>query len=846
MPILYLPPAALQKQAKPKPANRIAPNSWFHDQVLDRIHITGERTFGYHFVDIQGDSDSFNTLNYYGQGASKIMDVGQAQVNGRKVAGVLDFDFQLENNRFGDPQGQRTTLSYERKGWSAKVGDIQGSLLNTNMFATFNKTLRGGMVGYQSGRFQVRALRSDVRGSARTVTLQGNGSAGPYYLNANQLVQDSEQVRVDGTLLKIGVDYTFDYQVGAVTFINRSIPQTSSITVSFEELGVNSGFGSVQGVGASYDLGMMGRFGTTMLQQTSPGAHGLNTREDLFQGFGAPETPYTLTFQPEPGAPIVMKLDGLVQTQGIDYRFDTGNPSIFYFLRFVPSTSTIDVVYTPIPTATVDGDRKVIGYDYQLPFKGGKVGFSQANGSLSNTPTPMSGTARGATLDYRFKTWAFNASVRDVPATFVGVQTQGFNRNEKSDSISLTDKLKAITFGFSHENSAVSASSLNTDGSTTFEYGRTTSTTGYAQGSALHGIGWNLTQSHTTSSESAGDDKLDTTNLTLKKEFGKLSLGATAQRLTGIGLVTTDTGSTTSTIKTQSAGLSSAYEVGNGWSVNGHYNFTDTSSEGINGHGRDATLNLGYHPRKGNFGVDLGYIDSRSGSIAALSQFTNGSGFGYDGSSFSSPTTAGTSIANGATDLRSITLATNVRLSSALRMDGHLNDSTTTGSISSNTRSTTYGTGVQWDFAKTHSLNLTLDQNQTSYIGTDTAGTSTSLNGYLVGAFNSKWNYRFGTGLLLAGGGPYAQNHTELDASLNHRLSDRDLVSFNFQSGFSTGYQPQADNSYGVYYTRRLFQNIALVTSYTVRNLSYSDLTDSGIGYRSHGFDIQLTFDFNR
>lgn len=843
--ILYINLPKLPPKNVPSVSRRASAYAWLHDQ-LSRIQVNGQRTIGYHNQQVEGDGDAFNSLNYYGQGSSRFTDIGMAQITGRKVLGVLNFDFQLANNRFGDPQAQHTSLNYENNGFTADLGDIHGHLLNTNMFATFSKTLRGAMVGYKVGGLEARVVRSNVKGSARTVSLQGNGGPGPYYLNANQVIQDSEQVRVDDQPMRLGQDYTMDYQVGAITFVNRSIAQTSTILVSFEELGVNSSFGTIQGGGLAYSLGKLGKVGFTHVEQLAGGAAGLGNRTDLFQGFGAPETPYYLQFEPLLTAPVIVKLDGRVQTQNIDYRFDTGNPTIFYFLRFIPDTSTIEVTYTPKPTATVNGSRRVSGWDYQLPFKGGQITYSQATGKLFDTPTPSDGTARGINFDYRWKKWDFRSSVKDVPQGFVGIETQGFNRNERSSTWTLANDAGRVHYSLSGANSAISSRTINSDGSTAFLYGRTTSLIASTDYSGSRGVNYNFSQSHLTSSAAGSDTKLDLTTLSATKGFGKLNTQWTLQRTAGMGLVADNQGNTTEgRVTSNSLGLTSKYQAGQGWSFSGKYSLADTQSQAIHGTGTDMNVSLGYHPSKGSFSSDLSFVNSRAGTLAALSQFSNGYGFGYDGGGFSSPV-AGSGLTSGPTNAKILNLVSDFRLNSKARLNSHVGTSEMTGNVSSNTQSFGFGTGVQLELGRSTNFSLSLENSRTSYIGSDQRSANTTMDTSLVGSFGRKWSYQLSSSLLLSSGGNYAQNRWAYDTSISRRISSLERLTFQVQNGRSFGYQPQLDGYVGLSYSRNIFNGIALIGSYRIRNLNYLDGNTNTGGYRSRGFDLELSFDFGR
>ena len=818
--------------------------AWLAQNVTDRIQITGQHSIAYHMDQVSGDNSAYNSLNYYGQGSSNVVETGSALVTGKKVLGVLDFDFHLNNSNFVDPQGEKTTLTLQHRAWELQAGDVEGSLLNTNKFASFSKSLRGLEFGYNARRFQFKALQSSVRGVAQTVSLQGNGSAGPYYLSASEIIPDSEQISINGQAVAQHQGYTIDYQVGSVTF-NYSVPQTSTIVISFEEQAVNSSAGTIQGADAAYDLGRFGKVGLTGVEQLSSNSSGLSTRADLFEGYGAPSTPYTLSYQPLLSQPVLVKLNGQVQVQGIDYRFDNGNPSIFYFLFFVPNTSTIEVDYTPMPTSVASGTRKVTGWDYSVPLGNARIAYSQATGSLSNSATPMSGTARDLSFDYKFRSLRLQTEVEDVPATYVGIQSASFNRNEKAFTWSLTGSQRALSYGLSGSNDAISSPVLNAAGSTAIEYGRTTQNDLFAHLTNPKGFGLNLDQSFTTSSGAAGDSQIDTTTVSTAKKFGRLSTSWDLQQIFGSGLITNADGSTTEgKLQSRSLGLNTDFDIGRGWSLDGKYSLSDTESTGLTGQGHDTSFDLGYHPANGSFGLDGRFVDSRAGTLAALSQFSSGAGFGYSGNGFSAGPT-GQSVVNGATDVDQLSLSGNLRLNSRSSFEVHLVDSTATGSVASNTDTKDLGGSVRMDYAKGQTMSLSLDRSVTSYTdGSAPNSSSTTLNAALDGSFGRRWSYNFDMGVALTGGSVYSQNNTSYNGGIVRRLSRRDNLSLSYQNSISTGYEAELNGVWSLNYTHQLFTGVALVGGYNWRSLTYADPSIDGIGYRARGLNIQLTMNF--
>ncbi|MES1227608.1 MAG: hypothetical protein ABUL72_02995, partial [Armatimonadota bacterium] len=297
----------------------------------------------------------------------------------------------------------------------------------------------GISAGYRTPRLRIKALRTESKGEPRSITLQGNNTRGPYYLQSNQIVRGSEHIAVDGVEQKFGEDYSIDYTLGAIVFengtsgVSRIIAPTSTIVASYESFGFSGSSGTIEGAGISYEIPKAGRIGFSAIRQLTGSSSRDSSRLESFQGFGPATTPYTLDFTPSPGAPITIRIDGILQVDGVDFHFDLSNPSVFYINRFVPSTSTVDVVYIPTAVSNAQGDRQVWSVDYSGRI-GDRTTFSlaQATGSLTNTTVPRSGVARSAEMGYDFGKGRVQAAVRAIDDDFVSVQSAGFNRNENA------------------------------------------------------------------------------------------------------------------------------------------------------------------------------------------------------------------------------------------------------------------------------------------------------------------------------------------------------------------------------------------------------------------------------
>lgn len=822
--------------------------NWFRSNIFDRIQLSGYRQIGFHSHRVEGDRNSFNSLTYSGQGDRSFTDLGNVTVVGNDVVGVLNFKMTLSDNRFDDPEGEQISLNYLRGPLAIDAGDIQGSLLNTNPLASVNRSLKGVSAQYKTKNFGVKLLHSETKGSARTITLSGNNSPGPYYLQNGRLVTGSESVQVDGQVQRLNQDYVIDYESGSITFV-RSIAPTSTILISYEAYDFNSATGSVQGAGTSYNFGKIGRVGLTYLRSESGSGSGLSSRTEAFEGYGAPGTPYFLQFVPlkSDQFPILIKVDSIPQTEGIDYYFDASNPAVFFFRRFIPSTSLVEAIYTPRPTSVQDGDREVVGIDYRLPFgsEGSYLQYNQALGTLKNDVTPLSGTAR--TLSGSYKRGGLNVSAnwRSIPADYVSIESRSFNRNDTGAGAGIDYKRGPISYSARHNDVKIGSRLTNDDGSQMIVSSRETESRAgvrFDKDRVSWGADWNRIKTSRPSYAS----QLDTLSFngaqrdaTTDKKIGRFKSGWGADYQTGY-LVDN---SVRKNVALNTLRYNLDYRPDTNWMIGGRTSVSQVRYAGDTGTGRDLGLDVRY-VRGDKFSLGASYIDSNSGEFATLSGFQGSYGTGYNGNGFSSG--LGTSSLVGGSNVKATRLSSSYRPSRKLSLEARADFTNTSGSYSSNTESRTFSLGADVDLGRGHLGGFNVNNTTTKFLGGALTSNSTYLTGYLSARPPGPWSYRASGNLLLAGGGEYAQNSIFAEANVTYRLNPRQNLGVQFMAGQSTGYLPQTDSLASIFYEYQLYRNVSLIGSYKVRNLRNLDPLASSPGYRSRGFDLELSFSFGR
>lgn len=812
---------------------------WAKDKIVDKIKIFGERRIALHFREVSGDRTAYDVTNDGGFGDRRITDLGYLKVEGRDVLGWLNFDANIQDSRFIDPQSQRYRLWYDDRTFKAEFGDITATLPTRNRFVAINNSVNGFSAGYRKGNLQAGLVRTESRGEPRSVSISGNNSAGPYYLQSNQIVRGSERIEVDGVPQILGQDYTIDYDLGAITFINRQtlaskiIPPTSTIVATYESFNFSGSAGRIEGVGVVYNFGEFGSLGVTGARQVTGSSGGFSSRLEKFQGFGAPSTPYFLQFQPLLTQPIVIRVDGVLQVQGVDWQLDPSNASIFYFNRFMPSTSNIDVLYTPQPSGTVQGDREVIGFDYNLPFaKTGLLTFTQATGRSTNTPTPTSGTARGASGKYGVGPWNLSANFRDVPAGYVSVQSATLSRNERVSDWRIG--LKAGQNGqlaFGNSNSNI----LSLSG-TTFLSTRFTRTFANYDLTNDPAVSWpiSLNASRNETRTLTSQSKIDSLGLSTSRRFGDLSTSFSVDQQKVTGSQTADL---------TSFRLQSDYRAGSFWSftLGAGYNLIKSNSQ--SGTGRDILGAINYRDGEA-FTARLGFSDNDSGAVSIVPGLDTGYGNGYGGNGFTSGT--GTSFGNGATSGKNTNLnlrwQPNDRL--GLRANGVIYQSN--GSVTSNSKTESASLGMDYDLGGGHFLGGDLNLSSTSFSNSALKSSTTSATGFINGQFGN-FSYRTSGSILLSGGSStFAQDNVAFDLFADYKLGRRQSLGLSMNYGNITGYLPQTQLDWSLVYKYQIWESLALNVRYRFSDNKSNDLLFQSGAYRANTLDFEFAFNFGR
>jgi hypothetical protein len=873
---------------RPRPQRRDTLNnilralrSWdtLEEEFRRTISISGRKSIGYHLHAIEGDFAAFRDQNYFGQGGQRVTDNTELTIRVNKFLGFLSFDWRWTNSRFRNPYDARITYTYESPNLTLEWGDITASLGGSNPLVGFNRTLKGASATANWGRSRLRYITSETKAAARTITISGNDSPGPYYLQGSQIVDGSERVQVDGVEKRRGDDYTIDYFGGILRFRDGMIiPRTSTIVVTYETYAFNSAPSRLQGFRLESNLGGGFNLGFTMLSQESTARTALRRRTEQFYGFGAPSTPYDLQFPPlrDAANPVIITVAGAPQIEGVDYYFDELLPYRFYFTRFMPQTVIIQVEYTPRPdpSSTIGGDREVMGIDLTLPL--GRVGSLVWNAAQSRAVAQgsrLEAIAHNATGRFEFGRLALNATYRDIPAEFIGIESVGFRRNERGYQADLSYRFSAISnLQASFSNLRVAAlNPLSSSFSASFTDTRIQNFT-Y---SYTPPNGFQLTLSRNTNEVRAPNSRSEQTrdSLSLARRWDALNFS--------LGYEQSDSDA----FSALSGGTNLFYRIRSlrsqvDWTVNTQLTLRASLAQSdiqqrqpsgaVRTQSRDYSVDASWRPLP-SLSLTYRWRDSDSGSLnlaptdVRSRQFgnplpptanfpTNPWGVGFDGNGFSS----GAPLFGGFTYFgvrgKGQDLTVQWTPLDALSIDLQWSHNRSLGDLQTNSAQESLSVGVSYLPRDWLALSASWSRQQVQFL----SATGNSSNEFLTLAVDigplRRWTvnlsfYAMKTRSFLGEGfqggqGEFVQEPVGFSARVSYDIASNQSLFAEFQRTDLRGYLPSRDTMFNIGYQYRITRNWAFVLSYRFREQLNLDPQYSQFSYRARSLDANMNFIF--
>jgi hypothetical protein len=815
--------------------------SWFEKNVLDRLELSGTRTLGYQKFSFEGDPDAFASLTNFGTGNQTFTDIGNLSLQGNSVLGFLNFRANFTDNRFSDPEQQQYLLSYQKGPWDLNYGTVQASLQSNNQFLNFSRSLEGIVAGYKLGRFETRFLRSEARGAARTATIEGNNTSGPYFINSGRIIGGSVNVLLDGVQLRPGADFVLNTDEGSITFIGRTIPPSSAIVVSFESFDLSSQRGTIEGQKFAYDFGGFGSVSFSRMSQAAGSGTTNNTRIELFQGFGRPGDQYFLQFEPITTT-IVVTVNGVIRSfapfdDGVsEFYSDPALPIRIISRVAVPTTQELQIRYTPSRLQTSSTDRSVTGFDWTIPL-------DKKSGSNISYSTSMGGPTGGASGKAESLRWNFNegkgrfqAGYRKIDPNYQGIEQTAFNRNEQASDLNYEYFTKGFTTKFKNLNSVISTSDNNILSSTRLMTNNLE-------------VGYSFKKKKEDSPNRGQSVFYRTTQTTqqnenflaeygLREVFSHKKLNYTIESSQQVGRVQQN--STLSDYRVTGYKATVGYNAGKNIFVSAtggrnHVNLGQQNSEGFDYSLRASLSQTG--PWTG--GID--YTATDSGAISSLG-FVNGNSIGFGGNGFSGNNGVGT-ITNGTFASRRTGFTVGYQASGFYTGGLSLARTVGTGAATNNADIETLTLTNQFQINKNNTLNLDWTR-VNSVFQNSTIGNATSYlwNMQFSGNQGKLWSYSLNANTLTSSGGGFAQDSLGFQGDLTYLINGRQRLIGSASVSRMTGFAPQEDRQISAAYAYQLIPGIDLRARYLFRDLQNLDPTAIGGAFRSNGFSIELTF----
>ncbi|WP_309688610.1 hypothetical protein [Armatimonas sp.] len=318
----------------------------------------------------------------------------------------------LTNNRVAAQTSLAQLLGFEYesadKRTKAAVGDVNASLPG-NELVTFSRRLVGVQYDRQLGAGRTfSTVASITRALARRGSFQGNGTTGPYYMNASQIIPSSEKLYLNGQELIAYEDYELDYILGTVHMKkSRILNREDTVEFSYEAQNFNTSPGVLTGLRfeTPASFAKSGRVGATVLRQMA-GSSGTANRPvtQYFPVYSDLASRYTLPSPIQPNTPVEVRYQERLLTEGINADYILNRELNYIQLRrSLPADtallgiSSLSINYTPVPQLGVGGDRQVLGLDTQFsPLPNAKINvqYGQSQGiSKQNSGTGLIFTA---------------------------------------------------------------------------------------------------------------------------------------------------------------------------------------------------------------------------------------------------------------------------------------------------------------------------------------------------------------------------------------------------------------------------------------------------------------------
>ena len=450
------------------------------------ITITGGFSTRLQQNSVEGTSDGTqrftdtNGSNYNYRSVGPVQNNVDVTVQG-KVFNAFDVNARLSNARYGTFYNQKFNFNYHNRDNTTKLalGSDVNATMPGNQFATFSRSVQGIRIERDFGKWQIgnsnglgwkiktQGVASLTRAVTRRGTFRGQGTSGPYFLNAGSLIEGSIKVQLNDEALEEGKDYRIDFLLGQINFLNgRLINAQDTVTFTYEAQNFNTTPGLL--TGSRFDIAdpKGNAYGVTYIQQKATGQRVRNGDvEERYPVIADPTYRYAISSVIDTAYPVRIQWYNRQLIEGVDYIL---NKELRYFQLIttaLPPDSAVTyngnpslkITYRPVRQTSLSGDRSVLGIDstYRIT-QNGNVSFDlgrsesileKQQGQALSVRTTWNGAGKGDT-----NRWQFVAGLKNVGETFSTIDsTSGaFLQPERNVNTSVNfSPNKFFTFGTS-------------------------------------------------------------------------------------------------------------------------------------------------------------------------------------------------------------------------------------------------------------------------------------------------------------------------------------------------------------------------------------------------------------
>lgn len=471
--------------------------------LFQGVEVSGQNTFTFQQYALDGSATAFQNQRW---DTDTFIRTSSLHLQG-PIWNNFGFMAELSSSGYG-PAYTRWVAGYVGQSTALYYGDLSIDL-SGNEFANYSKAVKGWQLDQKVGRGLARFFHSAERSITRYQTFPGNNTTGPFFLTYTPVMEGTEVVKVNEQLQRFGQDYRLDYETGQLWFEvdgqpSKIIPDTATVSVSYQSSGYQSSGGTVYGARAEVPLlGDRMQIGATFLQQQR-GASGGTARdtvgyqEDIFNGSGS-TGPFDVNYRPiiANGAQVVYKgqsqviqqaltvlVDNVEQAEGVDYDSYRQIGRII-FRRSVPPTALVIIRYFyDLSLGVSSGDQSVAGVDlvYRInPRLNLQAEWGRSDGGTADT----TGDALRTNLSYNAPGLRAVAEYRDTSPSFSFLDSVGFYRHDRGLDLMANWKLG--------EHISMSARHSDLQTSEGYSFGYSPYSGGYGFNTAAAAVGTNQT-----------------------------------------------------------------------------------------------------------------------------------------------------------------------------------------------------------------------------------------------------------------------------------------------------------------------------------------------------------------